>query len=396
MRPMLTVVLVHRDESDRAQLRAALEALPAVQITGERSDLRSGLALAHHARPAILVLELAPPGDDTLNAAAQFKMEHPDCAIFLVTDTLDPDTLLRALRAGAQEVLRHPLDRDGLSQAVGRVGAMNARRRSAHGGRQVLTVFSNKGGSGISTIATNLAVSLRQLTRREVVIADFDDQSGDAAYMLGLSPTRSLGDVLGAMRIDPPTVQDALVKHESGVHVLPQPEHLDRVEGATPVQIGTTLDILAAMFDFVVVDAPHGIHEITLEIFDRSNVVLLVTEPSIPSVRAARRSLETLHRLHFLTAPDRVRLVVNRYGDGSAISLPQIEETLGVPVFGSVSNDDAAVSRAIHLGRPMCGEGAPSRAARDIAALARKLIPAAVVDEHPAAGAAARPFGSHP
>lgn len=378
---MLPVVLVHRDDADRAQLRAALEALPGVQIAGERADLRAGLALAHHARPAILVLELAPPGDDTLSAAAQFKMEHPDCAIFLVADTLDADTLLHALRAGAQEVLRHPLDRDGLSEAVGRVAAMNARRGGAHGGRLVVTVFSNKGGSGVSTIATNLAVSLRRLTRREVVIADFDDRSGDAAYMLGLSPVRSLGDVLAASRIDAAVVRDALAHHESGVYVLPQPEHLERVEGATPAQIGVTLDVLASAFDYVVVDAAHVIHEITLEIFDRSSMILLVAEPSIPSVRAARRTLETLHRLSFLTAPDRVRLVVNRYSDHGAIGLSQLEETLGVPVFGSVSNDYAAVCQAIHLGRPLCGDGSASRAARDITALARRIAPGSSVDD---------------
>jgi pilus assembly protein CpaE len=376
MSSMLSVVLVHRDDYERTQLRAALEALPGVQIAGERSDLRAGLALAHQARPSILVLELTAPVDDGLNAAAQFKMEHPDCAIFLMTDAFDPETLLRALRAGAQEVLRRPLDRGALSQAVERVGALNARRGGESGGRGVITVFSNKGGSGVSTIATNLAVSLRHSTRREVAIADFDYQSGDAAFMLGLSPTRSLGDVLAAARIDSASVHDALMKHEGGVYVLSQPEHLDRVDGVTPNQIGSTLEILASTFELVVVDAPHVFNEITLEVFDRSSTILLVTELSIPSVRAARRSLEILHKLNFLTAPDRVRLVVNRYSDKSAITLPQLEETLGLQVFGTVSNDYAAVSEAINMGRPLCGDGMESRAARDIAALARKLVPA--------------------
>ena len=72
----LTVVLVHRDDYERGQYRAALEALPSVQIVGERSDLRSGLALARQARPTILVLDLAQPVDDTLHSAAQYKLDN--------------------------------------------------------------------------------------------------------------------------------------------------------------------------------------------------------------------------------------------------------------------------------------------------------------------------------
>jgi pilus assembly protein CpaE len=392
MSPTLAVVLVHRDEAERAQYRATLEALAGVQIAGERADPRAGLAFAHQVRPQILVLELASPVDEILGAASQFRMEHPDCAIFFATEALDPETLLRALRAGAQEVLRRPLDRGALTRAVERVAALNARRSEVGtSGRGVITVFSNKGGAGVSTLATNLAVSLKKLTRREVVVADFDHHSGDAAFMLGLTPTRSLGDVLAAPRIDSASVQDALIKHDSGIFVLSQPEGLDRVDGMTAEQVGSILEILAQTFDLVLVDTPHVFSEITLEIFDRSSTILLLSELSIPSVRAARRSLEIFHKLNFLAVPDRVRLVVNRYSEASAISVKQLEETLAMPVFGSVSNDYAAVSTAINLGKPLCGESNGSRTARDLVALARKLVPVDSAGEAEPEVAARRP-----
>jgi Flp pilus assembly CpaE family ATPase len=98
-------------------------------------------------------------------------------------------------------------------------------------------------------------------------------------------------------------------------------------------------------------------------------------------VRAARRSLEIFQKLNFLVSPDRVRLVVNRRGEQSAISVAQIEETLGMAVFGSISNDYASVSMAINVGKPLCGEHSDSRAGRDINALARKLVPSESVEE---------------
>ncbi len=369
-----TVVIIHRDEIERTNLRSAFEALPGVQILGDRPDLRSGLALAHQVKPSILVFDLVPPFDD-MSAAAQFKMDHPDCAVFIATDVFDPEVLLRVMRAGAQEVLRRPLDRAALREAVERVTRSSAKKSGASATRGVITVFSNKGGAGVTTLAANLAIGTRLLTRREVALADFDIFSGDAAFVLGVHPARSLGDLLTAPRIDSATVQEALIKHESGVTVLSQPEQLDRVDGVTPLQIGSVLEILSSTHDYVVVDAPHVFNELTLEIFDRSSTILLVCEPSIPSVRAARRSLDIFHKLNFLVSSERVRLVVNRRSDSSAISLPQLEETLGIPVFGSISNDYAAVSMAINVGKPLVGSHDESRAGRDIQALTRKLLP---------------------
>jgi pilus assembly protein CpaE len=387
----MTVVLIHGDDYERSQLRQALEALQGVQIVGERSELRSGIALAHQVKPTIMVMELTHPVEDGLHAASQFKLEHPDCAIFLVTEVFDPDTLLRALRAGAQEVLRRPLDRAALREAVERVQRQSAKKSGSGSSRGVITVFSNKGGAGVSTIATNMAISLKRLTGREVALADLDVHSGDAAFMLGLAPTRSLGDVLAAPKIDSASVHDALIKHESGLFVLSQPEQLDQVEGATGQQIGSVIEILASTYDLVVVDCPHVFNDMTLEVFDRSSTILLVCEPSIPSVRAGRRSLEIFHKLNFMVSPDRIRLVVNRRSDQSAIALPQMEETLGMAVFASVTNDYHAVSMAINVGKPLCGNHADSRAGRDITALARKLVPSESIEQNVEAVPAKKP-----
>jgi pilus assembly protein CpaE len=376
----LTVALVHRNDDERAQYRVALEALPGVAIAGERADLRSGMALAHQVRPNILVLDLSQPIEDSLHAAAQFKLEHPDTAIFLSTDSQDPDTLLKAMRAGAQEVLRRPLDRGALREAVERVARTSAKKSGQGVVRGVITVFGNKGGSGVTTLATNLAISLKMMSRREVALADFDVFSGDAAFLLGLTPTRSLSDALATPRLDSAGVQGALIKHESGLYVMSQPDQLDKVDGVTGEQVGTVLEIMSSTFDFVVVDAPHVFNDLTLEVFDRSSTILLVCEPSVPSVRAARRSLEIFHKLNYLVTPDRVRLVMNRRSDTGVITVAQLEDTLMMPVFATVANDYAAVSTAINVGKPLCGGADDTRAGRDILALAKKLVPSSVVE----------------
>jgi pilus assembly protein CpaE len=260
-----------------------------------------------------------------------------------------------------------------LGAAIERVAALKARKHGASAGHTVITVFSNKGGLGCSTIATNLALALRDISGREVALADLDQQSGDVAFLMGLTASRSLADVTDAGRLDSTSLQDVLAKHASGVRVLPQPEQLDRADGAEPGVVGGVLEVLSAMFDYVVVDAPHGFSDTALEVFDRSSTILLVTELSLPSARAARRALEVFQRLNYLVTPDRVRAVVNRFVESGAISVQQFEATLGLPIAARIANDYAAVSKAINLGRPLLQSAPESRATRDLMALARRL-----------------------
>src|SRR5205085_11020543 len=111
----LTVVLVHRNDFERAQLRTAFETMAGISIAGERSDVRAGVALARQVKPTILVLEFLPPVEEILTEIQRYKVEHPDGAVFLFGDALDPDLLLRAVRAGPTDVLRRPLDRGALT-----------------------------------------------------------------------------------------------------------------------------------------------------------------------------------------------------------------------------------------------------------------------------------------
>jgi pilus assembly protein CpaE len=370
----LTVVLVHRNDIERAQIRQALEAVPGVQIAGERTDLRAGMALAHQVRPDILLLEAAGGAEESLSAASQYRLENQDAAIFLAIDVFNPDTLVRAMRAGAQEVLKRPLDRAALTEAVERVALLKARKSGSVQSRSVITVFSSKGGVGVSTIAVNLALATRRLSGRDVALADFDYQSGDAATLLGLAPRRSIGDLVSVERLDSAALQGALCKHPSGLMVLPQPETLDEADGLSAHRVGSILEVLGSTHEIVVVDAPHLVNDIALEIFDRSSTIVLIVEPSLPSVRAARRSLDIFSRLNFLAVPDRVRLLVNRRSDRGAITPAQVEETLGMPISFSVANDYGAVSESINLGRPLCLAEPTGRAGKDIDTIARELV----------------------
>lgn len=370
----VTILLILEDEVNRRATRNALQGLPGVEIVGERSELRSGLLLARQRAPRIVLLDLPDDYEEALTAAGQFKLDAPDTALFLLSNTLDPQLLLKAIRAGAQEVLKKPVDRALLQEAVERVSRSGA-ARSASGtrARSIVTLFTIKGGVGSSTVAANLAVALRAMNV-ETALADFDAQTGSSAHLLGLRAERSMSDLLRAPRIDSATLRMNLLAHSSGVNVLAQPDDLTNLEPITPALAGAVLDALSAIHDIVVVDAPHTFDEVSLEILDRSTTILVIAELSIPAIRAARRAMELLDRLHFTNVPDRVRLIVNRStGTRGLITLDQLAEAMQMQPFHTIQNDYRRVFASVNAGRALCQDDPESPAAKDIIALAAKL-----------------------
>ena len=373
----VTILLILEDESNRRSTRAALNGLAGVEVVGERFELRSGLLLARQRHPRIVLLDLQDGYEEALTAAGQFKMDMPDTALFLLSNNLDPQLLLRAIRAGAQEVLKKPLDRALLQEAVERVSRSGAARSAAGArARSITTLFSTKGGIGTTVVAANLAVAMKaHLGIESVALADFDAQSSGAAHVLGLKAERSISDLIRAPRLDSAALQMNLLRHSSGLSVLAQPEDLANFEAMTPAQAGGVLDALSSSHDAVVVDAPHAFDEVSLEVLDRSTTIVLLAELSIPSIRAARRALEVFDRLHFTDVPDRVKVVVNRYtGTRGFITLDQLFEALQVRAYHTVQNDYRRVFASANAGRALCLDDPDAQASKDIIALAAKLV----------------------
>ncbi|MEY2712725.1 MAG: hypothetical protein RL005_947 [Planctomycetota bacterium] len=372
----LSVVIVHHDENERRILRDSFGALPDVHVAGERSDLESGMTLARQVAPAILVLELPRNPEETLAATGEFRLEYPDSAIVYSSDRLDADTVLRALRAGATEVLARPFHPDTLTATVDRIRSLRSHREGTPRHRSIVSVYGAKGGNGVSTIAANLAIAMGADGRHDVVLVDLDDQSGDAAFILGLTPERSLLDVARSAHIDSTGLHDALLKHATGLHVLAQPERREPDHGISAGQATQILDVCSSLFDIVVVDTPHVLDPFTLAVLGHSTGIVFVVEPNVPSVRANRRALEVLRRHDLGNDPNRIHLVVNRQESRADVTLAQVTETLGLPVFATIANDWNAVTHAINTAQPLCAKGGHGKVVHDLTGLARMLEPA--------------------
>jgi pilus assembly protein CpaE len=359
----ITVLIVDTDERSRASIKALLAGLPMAAVVGEAPDVKRGLKLVKQLKPTLVIMELSP------------VKEHPRTAVFVTASDPGAEVILKAMRAGASEFLSRPVDGADLGTGLKKVAArLDQESAAVRQAGKIVTVFSNKGGVGSTTVATNLAVSLAKETEQPVVIADLDLELGDVTMFLNMKPRYTIVDVVSrGPKLDSSSVHSALAKHDpSGVFVLGEPAKPEDADTITSDQVGQLLTHLRQMFSFVVVDSAHTFEERTLEVLDVSDLILLVVMLDLPNIRNVQRCLDVFNRLPGYDG-EKVKLIVNRYVPDLQIGIPQIQQTLRTDVYWKIPNDYGRVISSVNTGTPLVSMDGESPIAASFRNLARDI-----------------------
>lgn len=337
---------------------------------------------AHLNGPTVVVLGPGMAADDAIDEAAPMLSARPAVGGILIAEALSTELLQRALRAGFRDVLTAPVDQDELLATVGRVSAslpgvsLPAAQRSrpmddARG--RMITVFSTKGGTGKSMLATNVAVSLARQESRPVVLVDADLQFGDVSVMLKLAPRHTVVDAVGALgKLDPPLLRSLLVEHErSGLLVLSAPLEPAFADQIDAKQLLEVVEMLRSMAAYVVIDTPSHFNDVVLGLIEESDDVLLVAGLDIPSIKNVRIGLQTLRLLN--TPMHKIRLVLNRANSKVKLDTDEVERTLQVKAESRIPSD-VSVPQSVNKGEPIVLDAPRSGPAKAIEELVKLLV----------------------
>jgi pilus assembly protein CpaE len=245
-----------------------------------------------------------------------------------------------------------------------------------HGGKdggpkqpgKLYAFYSAKGGTGTTTTATNFAVVLHRVTGKKTLLVDLDLELGEIALLLGVQPRFNFVDMVQNFhRMDAELLASYIERHESGVHLLSAPYHPDKAEVVTGEEIRRILQFLRKHYDYVVVDTSKSFSPATLAAIEQADLAFIVTNVDLASLRNLQRGLPLLKKM-LGRGDDHIRLVVNRYHSDNDITLDDVAQTLGMPVFRTLSNDYEGVSRSITTGKPIVLNGT-SKFSQDMKAL---------------------------
>ncbi len=364
-RTAASVVLVGLDNEDMGQVREALAAeavLPSASVS-----FGDAIEVVRRGRPDVVIIGISQAREGALALAQALLKEVPGTALVALADRSDADAILAALRSGYKEYVVLPDDANRLRQAV-----HEAAFAPSEGGEQglVVAMVGAKGGVGCTLLCTNLAAELAGIHR--VICIDLDFSEGDVASMLDVTPKDPITDLLPrADRVDERMLTGSVAVHKSKLHVLAQPNELDRIQEVRADDVYAIIHAAAKGYQFALLDCGSHWDEAVAISLSVADLVVIVTTPDVVSVRDAYRRIKLFESQGL--ERDRIRLVVNRYSKTAFVKNADIETNLQVKVVATVANDPATVDIAINEGKLIRTVNKKSDAARDISTLVAVL-----------------------
>ncbi|MGK7312248.1 MAG: AAA family ATPase [Candidatus Longimicrobiales bacterium M2_2A_002] len=324
--------------------------------------------------PHVVILHMASDPERGIRTAGAIASGVPGAALVGLGPELDASRLLEAMRAGLSEYVPAPLGPGDVREALERTLRKHGRAATVgtRSNGKLLAFFSPKGGVGSTTVMTNVGVELHRLTGKRTLLVDLDLELGEIASHLGVRPRFHFVDLVRNIhRMDADLLASYIESHKSGVHVLSAPFEPEIGEDVTGEQIAQILGLLRSHYDYVLVDTSKSLAPPALAALRTADPIILITNMDVPSLRNLKRCLPILDDA---TAGDasRLRLVVNRYNPKSLVSVDDIEETLGIEVYKTLTNDFETVITSISAGQPLVLQGG-SRYAEQCRELARDI-----------------------
>ncbi|HEX9367838.1 MAG TPA: response regulator, partial [Vicinamibacterales bacterium] len=132
--------------------------------------------------PDLVVVDIRADASSGMAAIERLRSSSQGLAIFAVAAAADPDLILQAMRAGANEFFQwNNVEGSQAARAMeesftGAVRRTATRREAATAGAKPPCVthafLGAKGGAGTTTVAVNCGVELARMTKRPTIVVD--------------------------------------------------------------------------------------------------------------------------------------------------------------------------------------------------------------------------------
>src|SRR3954454_13582052 len=371
----LSAQIVSYDEEFKRQVSKMLRAcgVPIGIVEG-----RSLEGAAHD----LVVVDIRADASSGMATIERLRAASGTLAIFAVATAAEPDLILQAMRAGANEFFPWT---GGEQTAAGRAmeesfhGAVRrtaTRREAATANAKPPCVthafLGAKGGAGTTTVAVNCAIELARLTKRPPIIVDLKICLGEVALFLGVRPRFTVLDAIENLhRLDKDFLKELVAKHKSGLDILASSDQFDRPNAQDAGAIEELLRVLTKTYDYVVIDGGNSINSTVAAALYAADTIFLVTNPDVPSIRNGQRLVERVRQLG--AGSERIKVLLNRVSEQHLIAPKQIETALGLGIHHSFSSDYRTVSTPLNSGVPLAMSNNAELAAQ-FDSFARQLV----------------------
>ena len=322
---------------------------------------------------SVLIVDVSDNADAKLEFISDVTQNIHNCKVLVLSDNPSVDLIVRVMRAGAREFLPLPLIKTEFIEALSRINESLYCAPKKNTKCKIISVFSNKGGIGKTSIASNLALELAKITKENVALLDLNFQLGDITTFMDLKPSFNISYMLENLdKMNDDFLLSTMEKYKStSLYVLADPPFFKQAADILPEHITKLFSMLKKTFSYIVVDAESSFDAKNIAALTESDLIFLVTIANLPALRNAQRCLELFERLGF--DKNKTQILLNRYMENDEVSIDDIENVLERKVYWKIPNNYFTMMSSINKGIPVSDINPDSNVAKSYRDLALHL-----------------------
>lgn len=271
-----------------------------------------------------------------------------NCKFIITAYDFKTDNIVRFLRKSKKDFITKPIIKTRFLEIVNEIVEKMTSEQDFSGQGKVISVFSNKGGLGKTTVAVNLGYELARRDRRsKVAIVDMNLFLGDVTTFLDITPPYDLSFLIEKLDVTKDVVDLTTQYSDSNYYVIADSPYRDYSRNITKEDVVKMLNILRKKFKYIIIDNSSAITGKTKYILDLSDMILLITEANLPTLNNCKRCLDFFEHIGL---QKKTQIVLNRYSSLDECQKQDVADILQKDIFAVIPNDWQTSSSAINKG----------------------------------------------
>ena len=344
------IVVVEREKTSLEFLKNFLDKIFKECAVNVFENEKDAILFCTKYRPQLVFLSAQRDENETITTIEKLVRVNPDCKIVIQSYKYNSQSIFNFMRAGAAECLTKPVLEDDLVKLKQQVFDNSAVKNNE---AKIISIFSNKGGLGKTSIAINLAHELSKFSGKKIVLLDLNLQFGDIAAFLAINPKFDISYIAKNIdKQDETSIWSFLEQYKNKNLYVISNNYNENNNNLLVTQLKNMLSVLKKYADFVIVDLSQNIDTTTMSILTLSDLIFLVANMHLPSLYHTQQCIKILKQNDI--NDEKIEILINRYIDNTEISINDIEKILNKKVFAKIPNNYITQLQAINKGVSVC------------------------------------------
>lgn len=343
-----------------------------------RGGLRNAVqTLAVSASPDILLIDLSESGDPINDINALAEVCEPGTVVIALGQINDVRLYRDLLSSGLQDYLLKPITEDQLRESLQfaqtQFNAPIVTEDENLHKHASITVMGTRGGIGTTTVATSIAWQMSKAHDRLTALLDLDVHFGTGALTMDLEPGRGLTDAIdNPSRIDGLFIERAMIKANDKLAILSAEAPINNPINTDGSAYFHLQDEFSQAFACTVTDVPRHVMINFPQLFNDSDVIILVTDFTLAS---ARDTIRIMSWLKNNAAQAKIMIVANKVQSAiQEISRKDFETSIEHKVDYILPYDAKATCQAAKMGQTLTDAVPNSKASKALVQLSNQCL----------------------